>query len=334
MTTTNPGTYLKLDDGRSAVRFERVYDHPIARVWALVTEPAELAHWFPSPKITLDLTPGGIVTFAGDPHMPDSTGRVIAVDPPRRLAFTWGGDELHFDLEPLADDRTRFTLTNVLEARNAAARNAAGWDICLSALDARAESRPTEGPHGAPAIPWDRLYDEYVAAGLPAGAAIPEPVAEGAEAAEAARDLYTKLITAWNDRDAHGYAALFAADATAIGFDGSQMTGPQIEDQLTQIFEDHPTAAFVCKVQEVRTLSGGAGAVLRALVGMVPPGQTELNPARNAVQCLVVEKRSGTWRVALLQNTPAQYHGRPELSEQHTAEVAHALRQGLGRRIS
>jgi hypothetical protein len=27
------------------------------------------------------------------------------------------------------------------------------------------------------------------------------------------------------------------------------------------------------------------------------------------------------WRIALFQKTPAQYHGRPELVETHTAEI-------------
>ena len=33
MQTTDNGTYLEID-GRPAVRFERIYDHPVARVWA------------------------------------------------------------------------------------------------------------------------------------------------------------------------------------------------------------------------------------------------------------------------------------------------------------
>ncbi|GAA2117169.1 SRPBCC family protein [Streptomyces synnematoformans] len=175
MITTDSGSYLQLDDGRPAVRFERVYDHPVEKVWSLVTEPAELAHWFPSPNVTIDLTLGGAVTFAGDPHLPDaqSTGRITALAANRLLAFTWAGDELVFELEPLGDHRTRFTLTNVLQARDTAARNAAGWQICLSALDARAERRPDEGPHHGPTVQWEQLYDEYVAAGLPSGAPIP-----------------------------------------------------------------------------------------------------------------------------------------------------------------
>ena len=32
MQTTDNGSYLEIDD-RPAVRFERVYDHPVTRVW-------------------------------------------------------------------------------------------------------------------------------------------------------------------------------------------------------------------------------------------------------------------------------------------------------------
>ncbi|MFK4103380.1 SRPBCC family protein [Streptomyces sp. NPDC019531] len=160
------GTYLTLDDGRPAVRFSRTYDHPVARVWQFVTDADELAHWFPS-HAEIELRPGGTIKFSGDPHMDDSTGRVIAVDEPRHLSFEWGGDELHFDLEPLDDKRTRFTLTNVLSATDTAARNGAGWEVCLAALDARARAERLDRPQ------WKELYQAYVDAGLPSGAPVP-----------------------------------------------------------------------------------------------------------------------------------------------------------------
>ena len=174
MTVTDPGSYVELGDGRPAVRFERIYDHPVQRVWALLTDPAELAHWFPSPEVALDLVVGGTIRFSGDPNMPDlvSTGEVLAVEEPHRLAFSWGGDELHFDLEPLGAERTRLTLTNVLETGNTAARNAAGWDVCLAALDAHVAGRPSGGPHDG-TVSWRQRYDAYVTAGLPSGAPIP-----------------------------------------------------------------------------------------------------------------------------------------------------------------
>jgi hypothetical protein len=60
---------------------------------------------------------------------------------------------------------------------------------------------------------------------------------------------------------------------------------------------------------------------------MVPPGQTDINPAVNTIQTLVAVKRDGTWRIALFQNTPAQFHGRPELVQQLTEELRQLLAQ-------
>jgi hypothetical protein len=39
------------------------------------------------------------------------------------------------------------------------------------------------------------------------------------------------------------------------------------------------------------------------------------------VQVLVAVRRADVWRVAFFQNTPAQFHGRPELAEALTAEL-------------
>lgn len=172
MTADLTGTYLTQDDGRPAVRFSRTYGHPVERVWQFVTDADELAHWFPS-RAEIELRPGGTIKFSGDPNMEASTGRVIAVDEPRHLSFAWGDDELHFDLEALDDGRTRFTLTNVLGAENTAARNSAGWEVCLAALDAHARGARFEGPHAGAEAPWKEFYDGYVSAGVPSGASVP-----------------------------------------------------------------------------------------------------------------------------------------------------------------
>lgn len=66
-------------------------------------------------------------------------------------------------------------------------------------------------------------------------------------------------------------------------------------------------------------------ALLRAVAGLLPHGQADLNPAANAIQSLVAVRRDGAWRIALFQNTPAQFHGRPELAEQLTAELRELL---------
>ncbi|MET7987971.1 MULTISPECIES: SRPBCC family protein [unclassified Streptomyces] len=166
------GTYLTLDDGRPAVRFSRVYGHPVDRVWRFVTDPGELAAWFPS-RAEIQLRPGGTITFSGDPNMPESTGRVLAVDPPRHLSFEWGGDELRFDLEALDGGRTRFTLTDVLAGPDTAARNGAGWEVCLAALGATVRGEHSDGPHAGGIAAWREIYDAYVEAGVPSGAPVP-----------------------------------------------------------------------------------------------------------------------------------------------------------------
>lgn len=168
---TDRGTFVDFD-GRPGVRFERTYPHPPERVWTAITEPGELAHWFPS-AVSLEPRVGGAVTFTADPNVDDGSGSVLAFDPPHLLAYTWGADELHFRLEPTGTGGCTLTLVNVLETRDAAARNAAGWTVCLTELGKHVSGAGADGPHSAGAEPWEPLYDEYVAAGMPAGAPIP-----------------------------------------------------------------------------------------------------------------------------------------------------------------
>jgi uncharacterized protein (TIGR02246 family) len=80
----------------------------------------------------------------------------------------------------------------------------------------------------------------------------------------------------------------------------------------------------VAKVREVRAL-GQDVALLRAVAGLLPRGQAELNPAANAIQSIVAVRRHGSWRNTLFQNTPAQFHGWRELAEQLTAELCELL---------
>jgi hypothetical protein len=61
---------------------------------------------------------------------------------------------------------------------------------------------------------------------------------------------------------------------------------------------------------------------------MTPPGAAELNPAVNAIQSVVLTGQGTDLRVALLHNTPAAFHGRPELAEQLTRELTAVLRMG------
>ncbi|GAB7047533.1 SgcJ/EcaC family oxidoreductase [Catenuloplanes indicus] len=137
---------------------------------------------------------------------------------------------------------------------------------------------------------------------------------------EAVTALHTAVLTAWNNRDAAAFAAYFASGGHLIGFDGSQVPAAEIAAHLRPVFSGHATATYVWKVREVHALAGGV-ALLRAIAGMLPPGAEVPHPALNAVQSLLAVHDPAGWRIALLQNTPAQYHERPDLAESHTAEL-------------
>ena len=135
------------------------------------------------------------------------------------------------------------------------------------------------------------------------------------------RALYDRLIAAWNDHDGAAMAAPFAEDGVVIGFDGSVSSGSQtIGIEMSKIFADHETGHYAVKVQTVREL-GPHAAVLRAIAGLVPPGQTAIRAETNSHQTLLAERQQGQWKIVLFQNTPAQFHGRPELVENMTREL-------------
>ena len=137
----------------------------------------------------------------------------------------------------------------------------------------------------------------------------------------AIREIYAQNLACWNDRDAAGMAALYGPQSLQIGFDGSQMIGADvIESTLGNIFAHHRTAAYIGKIRRVRFISSDV-ALVYAVVGMVPPDATAINPAVNAVQTLLAKKHGDRWRIELFHNTPAAYHGRPEDSAALTAEL-------------
>lgn len=135
------------------------------------------------------------------------------------------------------------------------------------------------------------------------------------------RVLYHKLLDRWNENDPRGFADLFADDGSVVGFDGSQVNGRrEIESHLAGIFANHKVAAFLGIVREVRRLTPDVE-LLRAVAGMVPPGQSDIKPEANAVQSLIAVRSHGEWRLALFHNTPAAFHGRPEATAALTAEL-------------
>lgn len=143
------------------------------------------------------------------------------------------------------------------------------------------------------------------------------------------RRLYEQILIAWNQQDAPAMAAQFEEDGNLVGYDGSQADSrAAIEDHLRPIFADHPTAAYVAKVRDIRRLGRDVG-ILRSVVGMIPPGSEDINPAGNTIQTLVAVENVDGWRAAHFQSTPAAWHGRSQDSAALTEELRDVMRRGL-----
>jgi len=54
-----------------------------------------------------------------------------------------------------------------------AARDAAGWTVCLAELGKHLAGQVAGGPHSETAESWREHYEAYVAAGMPSGSYIP-----------------------------------------------------------------------------------------------------------------------------------------------------------------
>ncbi len=124
------------DDGGPLLRLERRYRHCVERVWRAISEPDELAHWFPG----------------------DAPLEVVERAAPRRLVATWFGDTLRFELRPEGDG-CRLVFTHAFDDRDTAARTAAGWDRCFARLEALLAEQPMS--NAAALELWPLVHERY-----------------------------------------------------------------------------------------------------------------------------------------------------------------------------
>jgi uncharacterized protein YndB with AHSA1/START domain len=174
--TAADGVATKDDRGRDVIKFERRIAHPIEKVWAALTERAELIKWWGD--ATLDLVQGGNFTLRW--LNTDEEGNAVAMnatisslDPPRLLetAGIWAStnqrgesiDErqalLRWELEADGDE-TVLRFTNIVELSDEERTMVpGGWHYHLDAL-----ATVLDGGSVNLADPWEaaeRLHAAY-----------------------------------------------------------------------------------------------------------------------------------------------------------------------------
>jgi uncharacterized protein YndB with AHSA1/START domain len=149
------GAHIQRDEW--ALIVVRELRHPPAKVWAALTDPAQLAEWAPY-EASANLANVGRIKLStvGTPQAQNVDSEVTRAEPPRLLEHTWGPQRLRWELEP-SGTGTKLTLSHNID-KKFISMGAAGWHICLDALD-QGLGRIVGGDamkHG-----WARLNAEY-----------------------------------------------------------------------------------------------------------------------------------------------------------------------------
>jgi uncharacterized protein YndB with AHSA1/START domain len=134
------------------------------KVWQALTDPAHLREWAPfDADGSLD-TAGSTVklTAVGAPTLHVTETTVTRADAPRALEYSWGGQDIRWELEPLGGG-TRLTLWHNIDRRYIS-MGAAGWHICFDVLErflAGESIGRIVGPEAMKFDGWQRLNAEY-----------------------------------------------------------------------------------------------------------------------------------------------------------------------------
>jgi uncharacterized protein YndB with AHSA1/START domain len=134
-TTNTTNTTGTLDAVERTVEL----DHPIDRVWQAISQPDELARWFPNESATLDVRPGGTgeLVWIIEGKEIRAEIHVHEVAAPRRFVWSWGHEPsnttepvttVEFELTARPDGGTTLLVreSGFLDERHRAG-NTEGW---------------------------------------------------------------------------------------------------------------------------------------------------------------------------------------------------------------
>lgn len=157
------GAHVEKDGEKWTLVLVRELRHPPEKVWIALTDPDHLREWAPfDSDRNLGTVGSARLTTVGMPSSLVSETQVKRADAPRVLEFSWGGQDLRWELEP-REHGTRLTLWHNID-RRFISMGAAGWHICFDVLERQLVGEPIGRIVGAEALNfggWQRLNAEY-----------------------------------------------------------------------------------------------------------------------------------------------------------------------------
>jgi uncharacterized protein YndB with AHSA1/START domain len=158
------GASIRKEGEKWTLVLVRDLKQPPAKVWTALTEPDQLREWAPFDADRSLGTAGATVKLStvGTPTPQVSETHVKRADAPKLLEFNWGGQDIRWELEPLAAGGTRLTIWHNI-ARDYISMGAAGWHICFDVLERALAGEPIGRMVGMEAMKfgWKRLNAEY-----------------------------------------------------------------------------------------------------------------------------------------------------------------------------
>ncbi len=155
----------------ATLKLERLLPGPIERVWAYLTKSDLRRLWLAAGEMPMKLdepfelvwrndeltNPAG-ERPAGFPEEQRMQSRITEIDPPRKLAISWGSTGgVSFELEPRGKDVLLTVIHRSLPDRTAILMFGAGWHMHLDILAAHATGKEPEPFWDG----WLRLRAEY-----------------------------------------------------------------------------------------------------------------------------------------------------------------------------
>jgi len=156
------GAEVRKDGDRWTLVLVRELRHPPEKVWHALTDPAHLREWAPfDADRNLDTVGPVKLSTVGTPTPQVSETSVKRAEAPRLLEYSWGSNDVRWQLERLANG-TRLTLWHNID-RTFVSMGAAGWHICFDVLDRFLAGHPIGRIVGGEAMKfgWQRLNAEY-----------------------------------------------------------------------------------------------------------------------------------------------------------------------------
>jgi uncharacterized protein YndB with AHSA1/START domain len=140
------------DGDFARLTYQRRLPHPPERVWAALTDPAQIKQWFMASSATIDGRVDGTVETVAGPGQFHSRGRILAWEPPRVYEYEWivapraelpqgENSSIRWELMP-ADGGTLLTMMHRRLTRPASLGFAPGWHAFLDRLAAQLDGAP------------------------------------------------------------------------------------------------------------------------------------------------------------------------------------------------